>query len=297
MNNENKLAIKVTIKTIIVNLILSIIKFIVGILAKSGAMTSDAVHSASDVFSSVIVIIGVNAAGKDSDEEHPYGHERMECVAALILSTVLFITGILIGYAGIEKILAKTYNEPSSLESLALIAAIISIITKEIMYWYTRHYAKKLNSSVMMADAWHHRSDALSSVGALIGIGTAMLGFRIAEPIAGIIICLFIIKAAYDIFMDSVSKMVDTACDCQTVEQIKSITLSYPQVKNIDKLMTRLFGSKIYVDMEFSVDGNMTLYEAHAIAHQIHDHLERDLPQIKHCMLHVNPYTHSDLQQ
>lgn len=290
VNQSNK-AIAMTVSTvsIIANVILSIFKLIAGVVAHSGAMISDAVHSASDVFSTVIVIIGVNIAEKRSDEEHQYGHERMECVASIILAVILAATGIGIGYGGTKKILNGNYGSLSMPGYLALVAAIVSIVVKEWMFWYTREAAKKINSSALMADAWHHRSDALSSVGALIGIAGARMGLKILDPVASVVICIFIEKAAYDIFKDSIDKLVDKSCDDKTVEEISKVINSVDGVLGIDDIRTRLFGSKIYVDVEISADGNKTLNETHEIAERVHVSIEEAFPTVKHCMVHVNP--------
>ena len=171
------------------NIFLAAFKLIAGILGKSGAMISDAVHSLSDVFATIVAYFGVLISRQPEDEDHPYGHERLECVASLILGIILAGTGIGIGYSGIQKIIS---NEELSVPTiLPLIAAIVSIVVKEGMFWYTMHYAKEMNSSAFRADAWHHRSDALSSVGSFVGIGMAKLGFPIMDPIASLIICLF----------------------------------------------------------------------------------------------------------
>lgn len=283
------LATKVSLVSIIWNLILSLFKFIAGIVANSGAMVSDAVHSASDVFSSIIVIIGVRISAKESDKEHPYGHERLECVASIVLSTILAVTGLAIGYSAFGVIFKGEFNSMAIPGRLALIAAIISILVKETMFWYTRHYAKLLDSGVLMADAWHHRSDALSSIGALIGIAAARMGYPVMEPIASIIICVFICKAAYDIFKDAIDKMIDTSCPVELENEITQIVLSQDGVEGLDLLHTRMFGNKIYVDLEIAADGNKTLNETHAIAENVHDTLEESYPQIKHIMVHVNP--------
>ena len=288
VNNYEKTAMKVSIVSIIWNLILSVGKLFAGIFANSGAMISDAVHSASDVFSTIIVMIGVKISGKDSDNDHPYGHERLECVAAIILATVLAATGIGIGYGAVVKIMAGDYNVEMP-GILALVAAVVSILVKELMFWYTRYYAKQIDSSALMADAWHHRSDSLSSIGALIGIIGARLGFGIMEPLASVVICIFIEKAAYDIFMDAVNKMVDKSCDDETMEKIKACAMNIPGVENIDLLRTRVFGNKIYVDMEIAADGNKTLDETHAVAERVHDAIEQEFPKVKHIMVHVNP--------
>ena len=283
-----KTAMKVSIVSVIWNLLLSAGKLFAGIFANSGAMISDAVHSASDVFSTIIVMIGVKISGKDSDNDHPYGHERLECVAAIILATVLAATGIGIGYGAVVKIMAGDYNVEMP-GILALVAAVVSIVVKELMFWYTRYYAKQIDSSALMADAWHHRSDSLSSIGALIGIIGARLGFGIMEPLASVVICIFIEKAAYDIFMDAVNKMVDKSCDDETMEKIKACAMNIPGVENIDLLRTRVFGNKIYVDMEIAADGNKTLDETHAVAERVHNAIEQEFPKVKHIMVHVNP--------
>jgi len=284
-----KQATKVSVVSIIGNLILSILKFLAGIIAKSGAMISDAVHSSSDVFSSIIVIIGVQISAKDSDKEHPYGHERLECVAAIILATILAVTGLAIGYFALGKIIKGNFDELIIPGKLALIAAIVSIVSKEAMFWYTRFYAKKLDSAALMADAWHHRSDALSSVGALIGIGAAMKGYPVMEPIASLVICVFICKAAYDIFKDSIDKMVDKSCDEEFENEVRKLISNQDGVLGIDLLQTRMFGNKIYIDLEIAVDGEKSLKESHNIAESVHDLLETTYPKIKHIMIHVNP--------
>lgn len=289
MENEfEKTAIRVSLVSVVWNLILSVFKLIAGFVAHSGAMISDAVHSASDVFSSIIVMIGVRISGKASDKDHPYGHERMECVAAIVLATVLAGTGLGIGYAAVKTLLDGEYASEIP-GMLALIAAVVSILVKEAMFWYTRHYAKKIDSSAVMADAWHHRSDALSSVGALIGIGGARLGFPIMEPIASIVICVFIEKAAFDIFKDAIDKMVDKACDEQTEEALRNCALNTKGVERVDLLKTRIFGNKVYVEMEIGADENLSLKDSHAIAENVHDAIEQGWPKIKHILIHVNP--------
>ena len=218
ISEETRIAMKVSVISIVINLLLSLLKLAAGLIAKSEAMVSDAVHSASDVFSTFIVMIGVAVSGKKSDSGHPYGHERMECVASIVLAIILAATGIGIGASGIGKIMS---GDPAALQvpgKLALAAAVLSILVKEWMYWYTRAAAKKINSGALMADAWHHRSDALSSIGAFAGILGARLGFPVLDPIAGLLICLCIEKAALDIFRDAAAKMVDKACPDETEE-------------------------------------------------------------------------------
>jgi cation diffusion facilitator family transporter len=284
-----RVANKVSFVTIIGNILLSVMKLIAGFIAHSNAMISDAIHSASDVFSTFVVIIGIKLASKKADKEHPYGHERLECVAAIVLSMVLFITGFGIGAAALKNITSGDYNNIVVPGILALVAAIVSIVSKEAMYWYTRYNAKRIDSSALMADAWHHRSDAFSSIGALIGIAGARLGFPIMDSIASLIIFVFIIKAAYDIFKDAIDKMVDHACDDDTVNHIRECVMKHEDVLGIDMLQTRIFGNKIYVDLEISTDGSYTLSKAHTIAESVHDDIEKSFPKVKHIMVHVNP--------
>ncbi|MBQ4529653.1 MAG: cation transporter [Lachnospiraceae bacterium] len=275
--------------TILGNVILSIFKLIAGVVAHSNAMISDAIHSASDVFSTIVVIIGIKFASKESDKEHPYGHERLECVAAIILSMVLFVTGIAIGFEALKNIVQGNYGDLEVPGILALAAALVSIITKEAMFWYTKSCARKIDSSALMADAWHHRSDAFSSIGALVGIGGARLGFPVMDSIASLVIFGFIVKAAYDIFKDAIDKMVDHSCDEETEKQIRECIIKEKDVVCIDLLQTRVFGNKIYVDIEIGVDSSKTLKEAHDIAERVHEKIEGEFPKVKHIMVHVNP--------
>lgn len=287
--NYEKQAMKVSLVSIIGNFILTALKLLAGIVAHSGAMISDAIHSASDVFSTFVVIIGIKISSKESDKDHPYGHERLECVAAIVLATILAATGLGIGYSAAGKITGGDYAHLEVPGILALLAAILSIAVKEAMYQYTRIYAKRYDSSALMADAWHHRSDALSSVGALIGIAGARMGFPVLDPIASLIICFFIEKAAYDIFMDAVNKMVDKACDEETEAELRRCALEQSGVLGIDLLHTRVFGNKIYVDIEIRADGEQSLRDAHRIAEHVHDSIEKTFPKVKHIMVHVNP--------
>ena len=286
MENKKDIANRVSAVSIIINIALSAVKFFAGVFAHSSAMISDSVHSLSDVLSTFGVIAGVNLSEKRSDKDHPYGHERLESVFSMILACILFATGIGIGYAGVKGIIFKNYTEPGM---LALAAAAVSIIVKEIMFQYTRAAAKKVNSTALKADAWHHRSDALSSVGALIGITGAMLGYPICDPIASIVICFFIIKAAWDIFFEAVNQLVDRACDEETEKRLREVVTRQDGVLCVDLIRTRLFGSRMYVDVEIGADGNLSLYDSHAIAERVHDEIEREFKDVKHCMVHVNP--------
>ena len=287
--NQEQIAMRVSYISILGNVLLSVFKLMAGIFAHSGAMISDAVHSASDVFSTFVVMIGIKISARASDKEHPYGHERMECVAAIVLATILCITGLGIGKNAIAKLQGGNDAGMVIPGILALVAAIVSIVVKEAMFWYTRGAAKKIDSGALMADAWHHRSDALSSVGALVGILFARNGYPVMDVVASLIICVFIVKASYDIFKDAVDKMVDKACDEETERELKNFVEAQPGVLGVDLLQTRVFGNKIYVDLEIGADENSTLKESHQVAEQVHDKLEIQFPKVKHIMIHVNP--------
>ena len=261
ISNASEIAMRVSVISIAGNCLLSLLKLLAGIFAHSGAMISDAVHSASDVFSTFIVMIGISVAKKKPDKDHPYGHERFECVASIVLAVILAATGLGIGIEGIEKISSANTEALEIPETAALIAAVVSIIVKEAMFQYTRCAAKKINSGALMADAWHHRSDALSSIGAFIGIFGAMLGFPVLDPLASVVICVFIEKAAVDIFRDAIDKMIDKSCSEEILERMKEVILDTPEVIGIDEIKTRLFGSRIYVEVEICMENSKTLTE------------------------------------
>ena len=282
-------AVRVSYFSIIGNAILVIFKLFAGIVGKSAAMVSDAVHSASDVLSSIIVIVGVRLSGRAADEDHPYGHERMECVAAIILAVILAATGAGIGLNALESIISRDAGGSVVPGLLALVAAIVSIVTKEGMYRYTVFFARKLDSASLMASAWDHRSDAFSSIGALVGIAGARMGYPILEHIASFVICLFILKAALDIFREALDKMVDHSAGDELEQAIKQCAEEQPNVLGVDLIRTREFGSRVYVDIEISADGSLTLTESHDIAQHVHDAIEHNFEKVKHIMVHVNP--------
>lgn len=287
-NEAEHIAMVVSINSIIGNLLLSLGKLAAGFVAQSAAMISDGIHSASDVFGTLIVMTGVKLSNKASDAEHPYGHERLECVAAIILAVILTLIALVIAYSGYEKLQADA-SELVIPGQLALWAAVVSIVVKEAMFWYTRNAAKKINSGALMAEAWHHRSDALSSIGSFVGILGARMGYPVLDPIASMIISLMILYAAYEVFSDAMDKMIDHSCDPETNAELKALILRVPGVEHLDSLHTRLFGNRIYVDIEISVADDLSLLLAHRIAETVHTAIEANFPLVKHCMVHVNP--------
>lgn len=282
-------ALHVSYVNIMMNLILCVGKFIAGILGHSGAMISDAVHSASDVFSTVIALFGMVLSGRTADADHQYGHEKQEYIATLFLAFLLFFTGLSIGYRGLDTILGNKFQHLPAPTMLALGAAVCSIAAKECMFRYTKKAAAAENSGALMAAAWDNRSDALSSIGALVGIVGSMLGYPMLDPLASLVIAWLIIKAAWEIFSDASNKLVDHAAAQTTIDAMRQHVLLQPGVRGIDSIRTRLFGSRIYVDIDISADGNLPLFEAHKIAQEVHDTVEQHFPEVKHCMVHVNP--------
>lgn len=278
---------RVSILTILLNVFLFIFKIVSGILGCSTAMIADGIHTLSDIITTFMVILSLKISSKKEDAEHPYGHEKFEPIYGKIISTLLLLTGIFIAYKGIKNLFLGNYIKP---KSIAIIASMVSILVKEILYRYTIQTAKKIQSISMEADAWHHRSDALSSVGTFIGILGAKLGFTILDPITTIIVSLFIIKVAVKFYIKSVKELVDTSADDDTLIKIRKEVLKISGVEKIYKLKTRCFGSKLYVDIEIYVDSKISVEEGHTIATKVHDHIENKFKNIKHCMVHVEPF-------
>ena len=288
MNSEERFSIGIKISkiTIIANILLSAIKLFAGVIGKSGAMIADSIHSLSDVLSTLAVILGLRLAKQPADEGHPYGHEKMEPVMAKILASILLITALLIGYNGVKSIITGTTVIP---HKIAIYAAIFSIIVKEWMYRYTVKGAKKIESSALMADAWHHRSDAFSSIGTLIGVLGARMGYPIFDPIASLVICILITKVAINIYKQAIDQLVDHCADAKTIEKIKYEIENINGVINIDELKTRLHANRLFVDVEICVNRDLSVCEGHEIAERVHNSIENLDNRIKHCMVHVNP--------
>ena len=275
------------------NVLLAVFKLVAGIIGNSMALVSDAVHSTSDVLATAVAYVGDRISRREADENHPYGHERFEQLASAVLALILASVGIGIGVAGVQTALDIVSADGAAVGEapgvLALVAATVSIAVKEAMFWYTRHGARAIGSDVFMADAWHHRSDALSSVAALIGVGAARLGFPLGDPIASIVICLFVLKVAWDVGRDAVGKLVDETGGEELNALIAQHVLSCEGIDHIDSVLTRQFGSQFYADVEVAMDGTLSLDEAHRRAEAVHDLIERECPDVKHVTVHVNP--------
>lgn len=277
---------KVSINTIIINLLLGVFKILAGVFGHSTAMIADGFHTASDVVTTILVIIGIKISSKAADYEHPYGHEKFEPIFGKIISVFLCLTGVVIGYEGLTTLIYGHYTTPTP---IALIAALVSIITKEAMYWYTIKTARQIKSVSMKADAWHHRTDAFSSIGTFIGILGARLGFTFLDPLTALIVCLFIIKISIKLYLQSVNQLIDKAADTEIINKLETLALSIDGVNEIHDMKTRIAGNKLYVDIEIGINPSLTVVEGHSIATKVHDLIEFNIPDVKHCMVHMEP--------
>ncbi len=281
---------RVSLVCIIASLGLCLVKLLGGLLAGSDALISDAINSAFDALSGVIVIIGTRMANTKADREHPYGHERFESVTTVVLAVLLFVTAVFVGHTAIEDLTGGAYLERTEPGLLSVVAALISIVTKEILFWYTKGNAEKIDSLPLKAAAWDHRADVLATLGALIGIILARCGFPAADLIASLLVCLFLLRTAYLAFREAIGQMVDRSCSEEVLTELRSCIGSVPGVLGIDMLQVRTFGNRYYVDLEISEDGSVPLREAHRVAEEVHDLIEARFPAVKHIMVHVNPH-------
>ena len=276
------------------NVGLAILKAIAGLVSGSSALLCDAVHSSADLFSSLIVIFGIRISTRAPDREHPYGHERFECIAAIILAFSLLITGLFIGLNAIKEL--KGHNTFESPSAFALIAAAISIITKESLFRYTWFCAQRNDSDSLHADAWHHRSDALCSLGVFIGVAGAKMGLKILDSIAGLIICFFIAIAAFDIFRDAAQKMVDHACSHETEEALRRCIQLEPGVLSIESLRTRQFGSYFCAEAEIQISRHLSLADGCTIAQRVSHMAKARFPNLKCIIVCPKPDAASETQ-
>ena len=288
-HDERDVVRRLSLTGIVGNAALSAFKLFAGVAGQSSTMVSDAAHSLSDVLATLIALVGVLLSKRAADDDHPYGHERFESVAALLLGLILLATGGLIGKVGLEALLSGNDARRGSPGLIALAAAVVSIAVKEAMYWYTRRCALHLNSAAFMADAWHHRSDALSSVGSLIGIAGARMGYPALDPAAGVAICLVIVAVALRTTRDALGQLLDTSCGRSYDRELENFIAAQEGVVRVDLLRTRRFGNRVYVDLEIAVDGDTSLRKAHSVAERVHLRVEQRFSGVKHIMIHVNP--------
>ncbi|WP_432404273.1 cation diffusion facilitator family transporter [Wukongibacter sp. M2B1] len=294
MNNLSKisdeerfrLGNKITWITIVINIALAVAKVLSGILLNSTAILADGIHTISDVGSSIGIIIGFFISRKPEDREHQYGHEKAESIAGFILAIFLTAVGINIGYSAFKVILSGKTQIPGS---LAAWIAGISIFIKELQFRIAMYGGKKINSNALIADAWHHRSDALSSIAALIGIVGARMGYSYLDPLAGLIVAIIIVKVGFELFIQGYNELMDISIEEEKLLNLISKIVSHQEVLNINKIRTRKHGSKVFVDIKVCVDPSFTILKGHMISHEVEDLVYDNIENVKEVLISIAP--------
>jgi cation diffusion facilitator family transporter len=293
MKNRAYEAKKVTIVGFFVNLILTAAKLTAGILGKSTAMVADGVHSLSDFATDIVVLAFVNISGKDSDNDHRYGHGKFETFATLIISLALFAVGLGILINGIESIVAVIRGEElSQPKMIALWAALLSIVSKEILFRYTIIVGKRINNQAVIANGWHHRSDSLSSIGTALGIaGAIYLGesWRILDPVAGVVVSFFIMKVSVDLGLPSVKELLEASLPDNVVAEIEEVIMSHPEVKRFHHLKTRKIGNAFAIDVHIKLDKEISFVASHDVATDIERAFREKYGMQTHISIHTEP--------
>ena len=289
---EKQIIKKNTIFTMFANGFLAIIKLLAGIFGNSSVLITDAINSLGDIATNVVVFISARFSKKGSDKEHPYGHEKIDSMISIFLGVALIVTAFEVGKNAITALYDYFANDVLVQKPhwIALVVAFATIVIKEYLFRKTRKDAKNAKSQALMAQALDHRSDTIASFGAMIGITGALYGQGYLDPIASIFIALFILRLGYRIIKDGFTQVIDRAADEKTEKKIEEIVFSHKEIKSLDMIKTRMTGMKIYVDLEIGMDGNISLEDSHNIAEEIHDEIENKIPEIIHCMIHVNPH-------
>ena len=294
--NREKEIYKITLWGSFVNFLLLVFKFVAGFVGNSAAMIADAVHSLSDFITDIIVILFVRVSSMPKDENHHYGHGKYETLATAIIGVVLFAVGVGILVNAVEAIIDFFHGKELAAPNIwALGAAAVSIVFKEALYQYTVYKGKNLNSNAVMANAWHHRSDALSSIGTLLGISGAMfLGekWRVLDPIAAFLVSIFILKVAIELTKASLEELLEKSLPKKTQEKILNIIHSFPEVKSPHNLRTRHIGSNIAIEFHIRMDGNLSLNEVHEITKRMENALKAEFGPLTHIGIHMEPINH-----
>lgn len=293
METRDERIYKITLTGSIVNMVLLVLKFVAGIIGNSAAMVADAVHSLSDFLTDIVVIVLVKLSSKPADEDHDYGHGKYETIATSLIGMALVVVAIMLGWNGAEKIYQAINGQ--QLESpglIAFIAALVSILLKEWVFRVTKKVAVEVNSQALEANAWHHRSDAFSSIGTAIGIGGAVLlgqHWAVLDPIAAIVVSILILVTAFRLLRQASGELLEESLPKETEDKIEEIVYRHPLATDIHKLHTRRIGSIIAIEMHFRLPGNITLEEAHQHATSIERELKQEFGHGTHIMLHIEP--------
>ena len=277
---------RISIISLVSNTFLALIKILIGFFANSKALIADGFHSVSDMASTIIVMISIRFSETPADKNHPYGHEKAEALGTNILAVILILTAVFLGRDAFLTLLSGDIAEPGT---WALIAAFISIIVKEVLYRYTIKIGEEINSRGLIADAHHHRSDAFSSIAALIGIGGAKLGFRFLDPLAGLVVAFLILKVGYDILKDTSYELMDGRPAKEKLDQIRKQSLSIEGVINVHDLKLRSYGPNYIVDLKIVVPDQLSVVEGHNIACRVENKIIKNNDDVKDVMVHVDP--------
>lgn len=280
---------KVTLTGMFLNLLLAVSKIIAGLIGNSSSVIADGVHSLSDLSTDIAVLIGVKYWNEPPDAEHPYGHRRIEAMISVFIAIALSIAGLILGYGAIIKFRSADYKAP---ESFTLIIAIISIVSKEWLYQWTHKWGKNISSPAMIANAWHHRSDSLSSIPVALAIGLAVYNpaWAFMDPVATLAVSAFIIQTAYKISLPSLKELSDAGADQKSLETIEQLVLQVEGVKSVHAVRSRFHGAELYVDLHIQVDGKLTVEEGHVISGIAKRHLIEKGPDITDVLVHIEPF-------
>ena len=278
---------KVSIISLLVNVLLSIVKVFVGFNYNSKALIADGLHSVSDIASTLVVFVSIKLSQTPADEEHPYGHGKAESIGTAILGFMLLFTGLTLVKDAAGNIFAENIDIPGK---IALWVAILSIVSKEALFQYTVRIGEKINSKGIIADAHHHRTDAFSSIAALIGVAGARMGFPILDPLFALVVALFIVKIGIDILRDAFHELMDGVTDEEMIKEFKEQALEVNQVKGVEDIKLRPYGPKYYIDLSILVDEQITVAKGHKVAVKVRNKLQKNNSEVKEVMVHVDPW-------
>ncbi|PRX29432.1 cation diffusion facilitator family transporter [Orenia metallireducens] len=284
--NRYNLSKRVSVVGLIVNIALAIAKIIVGFLFRSKALVADGFHSVSDIASTLVVMFSMKISELPPDKEHPYGHGKAESIGTKILGIILILTGFGLAKGALENIFSAEIAIPGK---LVLWVAILSIISKELLYRYTIKVGRMIDSKAIMADAHHHRSDAFSSIAALIGAGGALLGYPVLDPLAGLVVALFIIKLGFEVLLDAIDELMDAVPSQDKMEEIKDQIESLDNIIDIGDIKLRSYGPRFFVDLEVVVADDLTVVEGHKVAVKVRDKIKELHPSVEEVLVHIDP--------
>jgi len=275
-----------TFSGILVNISLTLLKVAVGVAGHSSALIADALHSLSDLASDVIVLLGYRVGQLPGDQRHPYGHGKIETLCTLVVGSMLIAVGIGMGWVAVDALRGETKSIPGV---SALAAAAVSIIIKELLYRITARAAKDTGSKLLLANAWHHRSDAFSSIASLIGVGGALLGAPWMDPAAAAVVCIFVVKVGIDLGWSATQDLIDATVDDDMMEKIKNTVLSVNGIAGCHGLKARRLGKDIIVDVDIEVDPELNVVQGHDLSRQVRLSLSKNVKHVRDAMIHIEP--------